>query len=96
MEMPNTQRDLLAIINDNNGREPLQVFKRASQSCPPFAVRGSPTKYPVIFRKELISKEEMSSFERSMRQRRIARGWDRFLNLTLPVLNKAVLTHFTI
>ena len=87
---------LLVINNDNKGKEPIQVFNRAKQSGTPFEVPRSLSKYPVIFSTELLNKEDMTSLEATMRQRRIARQWNYFVNETLPLLNRAVRTRFTV
>ena len=89
---------LLAINNDGNGKEPVEAFNRAQENSPPFMLSGSRAKcpkWPVIFREELISREEMDNLDLISQRKRIECRWNDFLNKMLPSLNKAIQKHFT-
>jgi hypothetical protein len=86
---------LLVIFNDNNGKEPAQLFNQAKQSCPPFRQPRSLSRFPVIFSQQLMSKEEMISLTPALREKKIAGQWREFVNRTLPSLRKAIRKQFT-
>lgn len=88
---------LLVVSNDENGKEPIQAFKRAKQaqqSGAAFRVQGGLTKWPVIFSQELVSKEEMITLGLSLQQKMITRRWNDFVSQTLPSLEKAIRKYF--
>lgn len=87
---------LLLAIDDttNNGKEPIQAFNRVKKSGEPFKVRDTLTRFPVIFRMELLSRVEMDNWDLSAQKKKIRHGWNNFLSETLPVLDKAIRKQF--